>query len=338
MSQVLTREELVKRYVSEVKRRMGKRAPGDLSRELESLLYESFESRETDLGRKLDLQEAAGIVRDFGDPQTVASRYDPRPNYLIGPSLYPAFVGVVKLLLGLAIWIPILQLLGAGLAPGGGNLGLPKALASWFGSFCQIVIQGTAIAVLIFAILERSGGSKAHTGKVWDPLLLPPLLDPDRISRTGTAIWICFITLLIVVLNFYPEGLGIYRFANGNVEHVNLRDLGIHLPLWAINLWWLLTFIKDFLLLRNNRWGKTTRWLHFVSGLLAAAILYWVMRVVSAAVRRPGFADAIGSPGLADLLGRLVPTFLLLSILVLLVISVFRLSRLFRTEYRAPQP
>jgi zinc transporter ZupT len=332
MSQELTKEELIKRYVSEVKRRLGKRTPDDLDRELESLLCESFESRESKLGRKLDLQEAAAIIRDFGDPQTAANRYNPRPNYLIGPGVYPAFIVVMKVLLVFAIWLPILHLLGAGLASGGEAPGLAKTLASWFSSSFQIFFQGTVISVLIFALLDRVSGSKAHTGKAWDPLLLRPLLDPDRVSRTGTAIWICFITLLIVVLNFYPDKLGVYRFVNGKVDSVNLGTLGVHLPLWAINLWWLLTFTKDFLLLRDNRWRKTTRWMHFASDLIAAGILYWVLRMVSAAMQRPGFAEAIGNHGLANLFAGFFPTFLVLSVLVLLVISVIRLLRLLRTK------
>jgi hypothetical protein len=124
----------------------------------------------------------------------------------------------------------------------------------------------------------------------------------------------------------------VYRFANGNIEHANLRDLGIPLPLWAINVWWLLTFAKGFLLLRDNRWRKATRWMHFISDLLAAAILCWVTQMVTAAIRRPAFAEAIGSRGLAEIFVRFVPTTLLLLVLILLVISILRFVRLLRTE------
>jgi hypothetical protein len=331
MSQTLTKQELVLRYVNEVRRILGKKAPSDLARELESLLTESIEAHEAELGRALELQEVANLIADFGTPDQTAGRYHPRPNCLIGPDLYPAFVLVVKVMVGVAAGVPLIVLLVSALASGGGLPSFATGLLNWLGLSYQIALSGLAWAVLVFAILERFGASTEHPKESWDPLSLPPLDDPSRASRIGATVRIYFIVALMILFNFYPQWVGVYILASGTDPRVvTLADLGIELPRLALNLWWLLVLGQNLLLLRQGRWKTYTRCSEFGLGLFAAGIVYHLMGTVGGALGREQFTAIMPSARLASLVTRLAPTVLLVILLILLGASAHRLYRLLR--------
>ncbi len=329
MSTQVSRRELVSRYVNAVTRNLGGRAPKDLARELESLLTESIEAREEVLGRELNLREVAGLIADFGTPEKVAGRYAPRPQCLIGPNLYPTFLVVAKVVLGVAAGLPLLLLLVSYLAPGES----PEFVAAffrWLEFSYRIAFGGLAWAVLVFAVLERCGVAVRYPEQDWDPLDLPPVEDVGGASRIGAGLRIYFIIALVILLNFYPGWVGIYFLSSGSTRVVSLGDLGIQLPMLALNLWWLAALVQNLLLLKLGRWTTPIRWMEFGLGLFAAAIFYHLMGIVSEAVVGEAFVAAMPSPQLATLLARLVPAVLLILLLVLLGASVHRLYRLVR--------
>ncbi|RPI28217.1 MAG: hypothetical protein EHM61_05900 [Acidobacteria bacterium] len=331
MSQNISKQELVTRYVHEVKRILGKKAPADLGRELESLLNESIEAREAELGREAELTEVAGLIAAFGTPEEVAGRYVSRPSYLIGPGLYPAFLLVVKALAGVAAGVPLILLLVAGLTPGGRFPTFATGLANWFGLSYQIALSGLGWAVLVFAILERCGISTEYPKETWDPLSLPPVDDPQRASRIGSTVRLYFVIALMILFNLFPQWLGIYLVTSGqDPRFVSLDQLGIHLPMLALNVWWLFALLQNLLLLQKGRWTWPTRWLQFGLGIFGAAILYQIMRATARAVGQEAFSTAIGNPQLATILARLVPSVLFMILVIVLASSAHRLYHLVR--------
>jgi hypothetical protein len=335
MSTEISRQELVARYVNAVTRNLGGRTPKDLARELESLLTESIEAREEVLGRALNLREVAGLIADFGTPEKVAGRYAPRPQCLIGPDLYPTFLVVAKVLLGVAVGLPLLLLLVSYLAPGE-SPELVAALFRWLEFSFRIAFGGMAWAVLVFAVLERCGVAVRYPEEDWDPLDLPPVEDVGGASRIGTGLRIYFIIALMILFNFSPGWVGIYFFSSGSdTRVVSLGDLGIQLPMLALNLWWLAALMQNLLLLKLGRWKTPIRWMEFGLGLFAAAILYHLLGIVSEAVVGEAFVAAMPNAQLATLLARLLPAVLLVLLLVLLGASAHRLYRLIRPVSRA---
>lgn len=332
MSQRMSKQELVSRYVHEVKRILGKKAPADLTRELESLLNESIEAREAESGHELKVAEVAGLIAAFGTPDEVAGRYVPRPSCLIGPGLYPAFLLVVKVMLGAAAGIPLILLLVSGLAPGGRFPTVASGLVSWLGLSYQIAFSGLGWAVLVFAVLERCGVSPDYSRDAWDPLSLPPVDDPFQASRIGATVRIYFVVALLILFNLFPEWLGIYLVASGHEARlVSLHELGIRLPMLALNIWWLIALLQNLLLLKQGRWTLPIRWLQFGLGVFGAAIVYQIMRVTAETLSQAQFSTALGNPQLASILARLIPTVLFTILLVVLLSSARRLYRLVRT-------
>ena len=92
--------DLIDRYLAAigVLLPMGQRE--DIIAELRDALMTRSEDREAELGRPLNPDEAADLLRAFGHPVAVAARYG-SGQYLIGPELYPLYALAVKVLLAI---------------------------------------------------------------------------------------------------------------------------------------------------------------------------------------------------------------------------------------------
>lgn len=332
MNHELSKQELLSRYLHEVRRNLGRKAPQDLPRELESLIGESMEAREAAIGRALTSAETADLLREFGSPESVARRYSPQPEYLIGPEFYPVFLTVAKVLVGVAAGLPFLLLIVSRMAHPGDPPSLSQALFGWLGMSYQIALGGLAWCVLVFALLERLGITRPGAPEVeWNPFDLPPVEDASRASRIGAGVRIYLAVVLAVLFNFYPDWVGIYILSSGHEPYVvNLKALGIQLPLMALNFWWALSIVQNFRLMKTGRWSPAIRVLELGLGLFGAAILYQVIRTTSEATIRDAFTAALPAFPVADLIARLLPQVLWVALLMVLANGALRAYRLVR--------
>jgi hypothetical protein len=170
--------ELIDRYLQAVRFWLPKsHRQDDLIAELGEDLRSQFEDQEMEIGRPLDKAEMAEILRRCGSPMMVAGRLGPQ-RYLIGPSLFPIYEFVLKMVL-LWILVPVfIFIVGpVNLVDGGGNW--PLAILSTFGDLWSGLFIAAGIITLVFAIFERTS---AHLGAEckWDPLKLPPVRKQER--------------------------------------------------------------------------------------------------------------------------------------------------------------
>ena len=273
--------EIIDRYIYEVGNRLPRKSRRDVQVELHTLLHETLEERARDAGRPADAELAAQVLREFGSPQEVAERYAPRPQYLIGPRWYPTYILVVKII---AIVLP--SVLGAflivalvfskgPLAP----LSVGK-IARMVWTFVSAGIFNLAILTLVFAIIERTQlQPDKEASEAWDPAMLPPVDDPDRISGGGTVFEMYLILAVAVLLNFYPQWLvaGIRLQGEQGVWGLSLLlpAFVVHMPF--INAFLALDFFLKLTVLRHGRWRSETRWAEFGLGLFWATIIYLII-------------------------------------------------------------
>jgi hypothetical protein len=93
--------EMLERYLHAVEFGLPKSQRKDIIAELSEDILSEIDENEAKLGRRLNEDELAAILRQHGNPILVASRYAPsRP--LIGPALLPHYWFVMKLVL---LWI-----------------------------------------------------------------------------------------------------------------------------------------------------------------------------------------------------------------------------------------
>jgi hypothetical protein len=334
MSKTITSEELIARYLHAIGRNLPRETRSDVTSELGSLLADSVEEKGADLGRALTLEETAGLLNDLGAPETVAARYAPKPHYLIGPGLYPIFMMVLKVILGVAAGLPILLMLISDLIGGRGPLEAAgiRGWATMLGMTYQIAFSGGAWAVISFAALERFGISAPLEEEHWNPLDLPPVDDRGEVSRVGVTVKIYAVIVFLLLFNLYPEWVGLYNLGpDEGLTVTSLSELGIQLPMLALNLWWLAALGLNLLLLRDGRWRPLSRWFEFGLGLFGAGILYSMVGLSVTGVLKEVFAGATPQTVVA-LIQRLSTWVLSAAFLITVAASVVRLYRLLRPE------
>ena len=175
--------ELLDRYLHAVKFWLPRQQQDDIIAEISEDLRSQIEEREEQLGRKLDDNEVAALLRKRGRPLLVANGYSPQHS-LIGPVLFPIYTLVLKIA-ALCFVIPrILVLIGFFIfdpkyhTEGLGALIVRTWSELWFGAFVTF-----GIVTLVFAVLERTQANSGWLEK-WDPLKLPKVKDSDAKDST----------------------------------------------------------------------------------------------------------------------------------------------------------
>ena len=187
--------ELLDRYLQAIEFWLPKRQKQDIIAELSEDLRSQIEEKETELGRKLQDVEVEAILKRCGAPLEVASRYRPQ-QYLIGPALFPVYRFVLAVsVIGCVVPRFLIWLVFLLVDPAHRgylhmeNMGVTVLYFAFF-------------TTLAFAIAERSG-VKLEALNTWNPRKLPPVRDPNRISRFGSL----FEIAAAVVVNVWFAGI-----------------------------------------------------------------------------------------------------------------------------------
>jgi hypothetical protein len=320
--------DLINRYLFAVGEGLPRALGADVTRELRTLIEDKLEDRAQTLGKPIDTALATYVLREIGEPGEVARRYDPSPQYLVGPRFYPAFIRIAKIgLVGLAIMLLFTTALTHALSPNGAKtLFSLTTVARLLGLYFQIAIMLFAEAVIILAIIERTKlGQQATRPREWDPHDLPemPEVEEDRVSVAGVAVDVCLTVLFGVWLIFFPQWVGVVMVTRDSQPiWVKLTEMGVHLPLVAITVWLVLALALKLIVLGQRRWTKPTRWAEVGLGIAGAAIVFEIAARSSlhAPAAAPGFGVAL------QVLGSL----LYVVPFALLIAPLIRLSGLIR--------
>jgi len=258
--------ELFDRYVHQVGRRLPKSQRADVEQELNSLLLDALEER-AEAGETEEAQVA--VLQEFGPPSEMADRYRSPNRYLIGPRLYGIYWTVVVSVGGaLTLAFAILALLAA--------LGQPETIEAFGSSLLKLVesyfsalIGAFGWVTIVFFILERvlpeSTAIKTADDLPWDPRSLPPVEDRAGIEIGGLIAEIVFTAIALVVLNLFPEWVGLNYWVSWNGGPSQFTQIpllapvffAVYLPL--LNAQWILKIGLDVVLLRQGRWQRWTR-------------------------------------------------------------------------------
>jgi hypothetical protein len=191
--------ELLERYLQAVRTYLPMSQQDDILKELRENLRGQIEDQESALGRALNEDELAGILKKHGHPLLVATRYR-QTRHLIGSTLFPFYWLVMKIILaivGFGYAFSVLVMVAQG-KPFFEVLG---TLLSYVGA----VLPTFAIVTIVFAVLDI-GNSKFRlleratkvTNENFDAHMLPMLRpasdfpDGKPISRFKTAFELFF--------------------------------------------------------------------------------------------------------------------------------------------------
>jgi len=182
---------LLDRYLEAVRKTLPRNQRDDIVAELRDILLSQIEAEETSQRRRLTDDEIAAILKRFGRPMTVAARYG-ASSYLIGPTLYPAYLASLKLV----AWV-LGPMAGLSLLLSVATSDNPFRQTAWhLLLFTVIGLAHFAIITLIFARAEKGTAIGTHSDS-WDPRSLP---SPQRLEPPARSQLICSIVLMTFYL------------------------------------------------------------------------------------------------------------------------------------------
>ncbi|HTB13958.1 MAG TPA: hypothetical protein VK752_20425 [Bryobacteraceae bacterium] len=268
--------ELVERYLQAVQFWLPRGQKDDIIAELSEDLHAQIEEKEAGLGRKLTDVEVEAILRQRGRPVLVANRFLPR-DYLIGPVLFPIYMFVLKIvMLGYVVpWI----LVWIGMMIYSPGYRVQHAAHSWLEAFGYVwsSLWGTAFlaagtVTVVFAVLERVQKKSGFLEK-WDPHKLPPLRNPNVITRPSA-----FFELVI-------NALGVVVWVTNMYSPVTMiSEVRISVsPLWPWFFWgFLLVSLVNTALAAVNLtrpfWTTQRAIVRLLSDATGSALFCWLLK------------------------------------------------------------
>lgn len=260
---------LTDRYVWTVTRQLPPETGPDVARELRGAIEETVE------GRIAAGEEPAAAEREtvleLGDPDVLAREYGGRPNHLIGPAYFPAWVRLVKVLL--AILVP-LSVLGTVIAHAFGS---DASFGAIVGEGAHIAFQVAVHVVfwttLVFAVAERYGSAGEQAGLVgsWSP---DDLADPaDRARRASLAEMVLEVVTTIVVI-----GLCLWQWGGVGAHAVQVLDPALGLGWQAIIIGFLaVDVLVTVAAWARGGWSVPLAAASLVSAVVSGVVLVWLL-------------------------------------------------------------
>jgi len=195
--------ELVQRYLQAVKFLLPRAQQDDIVKELSESIRSQIEDKEAELGRPLNEIEQAAILKQYGNPLIVASRYrQPSLQYLIGPVLFPLYWFVLKTLLWIALGVCLLN--SVALLTSGEPL---RQLFQGVLAFAHSALPAFGWITLLFAVLdflEAKFRLLDLLNRRWDPRSLPALAKPTHVRRSESVFGLVGGTVYVVWLLAVP--------------------------------------------------------------------------------------------------------------------------------------
>ena len=242
--------ELIDRYVYEVGRHLPRKNRADIQVELQSTLVDALEARVQGEPSQGDVVE---LLKEFGPPQKVAASYWPQGQYLIGPSLFPLFRMVVGIVVTVFIIVQLV-LLGIAMVFNQEILTFLSVL-DIFSEMIGSAFTAFSIVVIVFAVLQRFDVRPDTVDADWDPRELPQVEEVDTVSRAGTVAEITFSLVIIAILLFLPDKIGVV--ISPGMQIILNPVIRNYIPMIILSI--SLGIALDVILLWRGRWETGTR-------------------------------------------------------------------------------
>ena len=241
------------------------------------LLKITLEDRCQAEGNEVNEEMAVALLKELGSPRKVADSYLPT-RYLIGPRMYPIFSLVLKILISVFSVMFVIGLVIKLVDTPLGLVPLTEAIGLSLAEYLNSIFNAVGWVVIIMAVIERffPGVETSEKGEEekWDPYSLLQVEYPQRIKLWESVIRILVASVLLTVVNFYPQWIGVLFNTNGQWSFVPILsvDFAAYLP-W-LNLLWALSIIFSLVLIQKGKWTAFTRWFYFAIEIYTIGILF----------------------------------------------------------------
>ena len=333
---------LIDKYVVEVGKYLPRKNRADIQSEIRSTLEDMLDERKQAEG-PADEVTILELLKEYGSPREVAASYKTH-QYLIGPSLFPIFELIVRIVL---IVVTAVSLVGLGVSlakTGFTGATFLSSLGNWFISTVGSLIAAFGNIAFIFAILERTPIAMKYDKDFneWDPKELKSEPDPDQIDLPDHIATIIFTLLGLVILNLYPNLIAIHFENNGTWTSIPIFTQTFFQFLPWINIMALLQLGLNGFLLSQREWTTPLRILSIAMDIAQASLLIIMLRTPGVFGITPASLTALGLNESGDTLSRiinLIPALIITIVVVITIIKIIQSSmRLFGDRSKMPYP
>jgi hypothetical protein len=225
-------------YLDKIRQSLPPRNREDILKEISSTLMDMIEDRNPNPGK-------------------VAVQYGAR-NYLIGPSMFPAYLQVLKIVLIVVAAFNIVGLIVAIASQTGFDSGMLDAIMQVIGSLLSSLFTAFGVVTLSFAGIERTTPEemKVKVNQKWDPDDLLKEENQDQIKIFELALEITFSLIFIVLINFFLDKIGFYFLDSNGWTSTPILNENFLRYIPAITIYVVLDIVVDLYLLNKGAWDK----------------------------------------------------------------------------------
>jgi hypothetical protein len=261
-------KDLIPRYLSAVERRLPKEESKDIIAELKEAIASKVESKEAQLGRPAETDDVAAVLKEFGHPVVVASRYTGR-DHLIGPQLYPWFWDAQRVGVGLVFVVGIIIAAVRALE----SDRTMSVIIQGIGGAIEMAIWTFGVITVVFIVMERTRAN-IQIAKGWNPRTLPddhirkpkPLFD-SVFALAFDAIFILWWVKVVELPNDVPG-------RNNSMElHFSEAWAQLHTPILVLALLVAAVHVADIL---HPAWSRLRAGVSILGHIGGLAVL-WVL-------------------------------------------------------------
>jgi hypothetical protein len=289
--------DLINLYVKEVGSQLPEKMRADIELEIRSLIEDMLADESQVAQREPDQEMIVTILERMGSPEKVAASYRP-PRYLIGPELYPHYLNIMRIVLGVVIILAALAV-GASVTA---REELPppptilEVIRIVVGGVIDAIFRALAIVTIIFAAIQFVAPDFKVSEHRWDPRKLKATPDQERVKVPGALTEIVFSILALVVFNFYAHWIGFNIIQNGQWVHISILTETFHRFLPLLTFIWFTQVIFNGLLIAQGRWSIAMRWASMAISTLIIVILAWILPGPAIAVLPLEAIEVMGWP------------------------------------------
>jgi hypothetical protein len=263
--------EITQRYLHAIEFWLPKEQKKDIIAEISEDLHSQIEERQEQLGRSLNDAEVDTLLKQRGNPLLVANRYLPQRS-LIGPIFYPLYVFVLKVwaicwpLPAVVVFIVIQRTQHP-------ELSWWHTISAAWAWIWTAAFWAASMITLTFVTLERVDAKTCFL-KNWNPRKLPPVRDPNKVSRLSSAIELIVNSAWVVLFARYASSLNII---DGPSFRLTLS------PIWMYFFWGflavgLLTSALSAVNLMQPSWTGIRATLRLGTDAVGGALWCWFMK------------------------------------------------------------
>ncbi len=275
--------DLFDRYLQAVRSLLPKSLKDDVIRELSEELRSQAEEKEAELGRSLDQTEQEQILKQWGHPWLLASRYQPR-RQLVGPSMFPFYWLILKIALGIALLVHVIA--AAVLLANGSPANEVIARLATLPLGPLLVVF--AWVTIVFAVLDHSVPRLPFITN-WNPRSLPQITDQSASASLACRIGeVVLATVFVLWLAAVPHYQWLIFGPAATLIELAPVWSEVHLPLLLLASAGLVVSWVNLLYPQRHTFRLAAK----VAGHITTGLVFWFLLQADAlVVPAPGAAD-----------------------------------------------